>query len=350
MNISPPFPLQQSVILSKPKDNIHSGRKLLSIHSCDRDISQFPDGNNFEVILPQSLKNVLTMRLVEGNFPTIAYNFSSKLQNTRLVIEVSGNPFTAQLSDGYYTPSQLAFALQTTLNTAVASIPPYTNFVCSYNEVEFKMYIGNKDHAFSLKCDVNPGYDLSCCPPMLWDNTCNWGFPYSLGYEKEKYTAIKINDKSQQFNYSTTPWLVPTGSNGHYVTSPTLINFLGVESIYMEVDRYNNIDETSVNQKRNNNAYGSDRHNKVNSSFAKIPIFNIPYGQVFDSRSGFYQNLYTFNCPEERIERLRFKFRRHNNTLVDFKNIPFSFTLEFVYVTDEICDLGNIKMPPIYTM
>ena len=38
-------------------------RKLVSIHSYDRDIKKWPNSNYFEIDLPSNLKNIQSMRL-----------------------------------------------------------------------------------------------------------------------------------------------------------------------------------------------------------------------------------------------------------------------------------------------
>ena len=40
-------------------------RKLLTVHSVDRDIEKYPNVNNFEVTLPQIIKNVQSIRLTD---------------------------------------------------------------------------------------------------------------------------------------------------------------------------------------------------------------------------------------------------------------------------------------------
>ena len=68
---------------------------------------------------------------------------------------------------------------------------------------------------------------------------------------------------------------------------------------------------------------------KVKSAFAKIPMTIYPLGELFDSRNGLLQNLTHYDPPIERISKLKFKFRYHDGTLVDFQKFPFTFVVEF---------------------
>jgi hypothetical protein len=40
-------------------------RKLISIHTEDRDIKKWPNSNHFEIILPEPILNVQSMRLLD---------------------------------------------------------------------------------------------------------------------------------------------------------------------------------------------------------------------------------------------------------------------------------------------
>ena len=44
-------------------------RKLVSIHSNDRDINKYPYANNFEIELPETLHNVSTIHLAFSDIP-----------------------------------------------------------------------------------------------------------------------------------------------------------------------------------------------------------------------------------------------------------------------------------------
>ena len=44
-------------------------RKLVSIHSEDRDVKKWKNSNRFEVRLPEAIKNVQSMRLINISVP-----------------------------------------------------------------------------------------------------------------------------------------------------------------------------------------------------------------------------------------------------------------------------------------
>lgn len=59
-------------------------RKLVSIHSEDRDCLKWPNSNNFGIDLGQGYHNVESIRLVDYSFPSNNYTFSNEYQNTKL--------------------------------------------------------------------------------------------------------------------------------------------------------------------------------------------------------------------------------------------------------------------------
>ena len=52
-------------------------KKLLTVHSEDRDFTQFPNSNHFSLAIGESMNNVESMRLVSYAFPNNCYNIST---------------------------------------------------------------------------------------------------------------------------------------------------------------------------------------------------------------------------------------------------------------------------------
>ena len=59
-------------------------KKLLAVHSEDRDFTQFPNSNHFSLDIGESMNNVESIRLVSYAFPNNCYNISNSYQNTKL--------------------------------------------------------------------------------------------------------------------------------------------------------------------------------------------------------------------------------------------------------------------------
>lgn len=337
-------------------------RKLVSICSEDRDQCQWKNRAHFEITLPQQLLNVETIRLVECNFPSNNYTFKNSYYNTKLLFKVASvsQYITLTISEGFYSPKQLAFELRNKLNyyTGAAIGSTYNSFVVVYNEVTQKLQFGNKTEAFDLNFDAIVSYDVSCAQPTT--PVCQsgkWGLPFYLGFDKEIYSSSYSSNTSTDpsfinltyLNIADTANYYWLGTSGYYVNAPNKINIIGETNFYMELDKCNQADELKPYPLNTNGAINNSYNGIVNSFFAKIPILGCPNTQYFDSRNGLIQNLTTFFPPLERLSKIKVKFRYHNGALVDFSN-DFSFTLAFDCYRDEMARTLSLRTPAQYRL
>lgn len=330
-------------------------RKLITIHSEDRDISKWKFSNNFEIILPEPIHNVQSLRLIEVGMPSNLYTFSNKYQNTKLRITLNGIPQkTIEINEGFYTPEQLANELTNKINQAFGGI----KFNIFYNSITQKFWFGHTDTPFTLNFDEEIPYtftDNDCAIQIIFNQYTNWGLPSYLGFGKEKYISTNlgvVNPKT--FDYLPLPntWTNTNNVNILWAfESPKTINIMGDKCLYMDVEKYNTMDEMYPYTQSSNDVVNynfSGYSGKVNSSFAKIPI-NSSYDKIiFDSRTLFLNNFAHYEPPIERIVKLKFTFRFHDGRLVDFQNNNFDFTLEFNSLKNEIGKVYNVRVPNTY--
>ena len=105
----------------------------------------------------------------------------------------------------------------------------------------------------------------------------------------------------------TTPWIQPSGiseiicsgannatfkSNTivRHVSATNNLDIAGEDAIYIEVDRYNNIDEIYPYSERTGHLYNNDLGHRVNGSFAKI---SLPGKKDFSQHRGCKETLCT---------------------------------------------------------
>ena len=346
-------------------------RKLVTIHSEDRDICAWPNSAHFEITLPQSMTNVQSIRLIETNFPSINDVFTTVKQNTKMSfsVTVSGNTHFLQIliEQGLYSPLQMANEITNCMNNAVSSLvtPGYTNFTVIYNEVNQKLWFGNKQDPFTLLCDkIEQYYDPSnneytncqVLPPneIIYCRNTKWGLPYFLGFNKEPYiatqTPVSVPLNYEYKNATFDPFYNWLPAGGYYIIAPNVINTLGETVFYLDMFEYNQMDELQPYPRRVNSTKNNTYGGRVNSTFAKIPFLGVPVSQFFDSRNSLLQNFSQFYPPLERISKLKFRFRYHNGTLVNFSNNDFSFTLEIDCYRDEIARELKLRIPAQYKM
>ena len=361
-------------------------KQLVTIHSEDRDINKWPNSNHFEIDLPEALTNVQSVRLAEIGLPNNQYIFSNNQQNTKLSFlldpKVSNRPaeylalaqhvdtpFIITIQEGTYTPDQMASELQNNMNNVVTTwlesksvtTVPYNRFVVIYDNVGQRFYFGNTYDDFRFDYKKKIVYDISCNMSQIdryfdvWDQYTNWGLPSFLGFNKEMYTTTSSKN-SLYLNYTKPPteWLKPDTSlatpvqkaSAYYLIAPLISSIGGDNVIYMEMDKYNSMDELSPYSDKTNNMYNNDYNGVVNAAFAKIPITSSPGTYVFDSRTNFLQNISSYFPPIDKVRKLKFKFRYHDERLVEFKDNNFNFTLAFYLLKDEIARDTEIRVPP----
>lgn len=387
-NSNPLIPRQQTYMLD---------RKLVTIHSEDRDIKKYPESNKFSIQLPVTLENVQSVRLVECTFPINYYVFSRQYQNTKLTFTIdsidvtsdyhttlSSTPLsekliTIEIQEGFYCPDELAAELQEKMNKGVSDkltqLMPgtieYNLIRVYYDKVGQRYWFGvGKD------LDSNKGGDILtlffnkkeeypyCCPqPIMWDKPVNWGIGWFLGFEKCEYVSaasLDIDGRPVDIKFSylgsggiwlkggkTKPYTKPAPQ---FLVAPFAPNIFGERAIYMELNKFNSMDELVPGPTNSNAQHNNTYTAIVNSAFAKIPITNKPLGELNDSRNGFLQNITHMDIPEEKISKLDFLFRYHDGRLVDFGTSRFNFTLEFNCLKNEIGRDFAVRIPLTYQL
>jgi len=301
-----------------------------------------------------------------------------------------GDTYDVTIEEGFYNPTQLATELTNKFNEAVTKMVEcylvtnsdltyllddfissggYKRFVIVYNNVSQKIWFGNQADCFKLlneavyfaNSNVNP--QLLCKKNQVPD-FANWGLPGNLGLSRCNTNACApehlvldqkgdlvstnylISKNYVRFYYGDVNvtsygvgdngyWLTPAtnlsgnilpGAIVQYIECPYKINIFGPSYIYMEIYKYNCIDETQPYNISQFTLTTNETNGIVNSAFAKIPIVSTPTSQYYDGPSDAYK---FFDPPVERMRKLKFRLRYHNGELVNFGVFEYTFTLEF---------------------
>jgi hypothetical protein len=367
-------------------------KKTISIHSEDRDTLKYPVSSQFELILPQDYLNVQSVKLSSWSFPYNMNIFSPSQNNVLLTFQINKpyNPgefdlpnnlqnaifaglyeyynddkyFTMTIQTGNYEPIQMATELQNKMNHAVTvylleyfaihypllisefkTNGGYSGFVLAYNSVSEKIWFGNRSDEFIITNDtVNiTQFQLNSCNPYksAIPSFSDTGLPGRLGFTRCNSESIKVIDNDEvRFYYGNAKnigddgyWLLPDpaliGSSCYFVEPPFKINIYQRLAFYIDIQLLNCIDEiapynVSMFTLQNNQSNGI-----VNGAFAKISSQNFANNNItnFFEYSGIPFKY--FDPPAERIRKLAIKIRNHDGSLVNFNNLPFTFTLEF---------------------
>jgi hypothetical protein len=366
------IPRQQTYTLNK---------KILTIHSEDRDMCKWPFSNSFAIECPEVYQNVQTMRLVDIALPHVQDVFNNEYQNTKLGFTLypkntTTDYYTALASnvnevyiitiqDGTYTPKQLVNEIQNKLNSAIndylssqGSFSQYSNFKVYFDEISNSLYFGNTEDEFTFKFSLAMPYTLlQCEQPNVFDRCTQWGLPWYLGFQKIDYTSAELlksnGDKDIIFYYNEpgTPdylWLAAgTSSPSYFLKAPLTLKITGDVAIYLEIEKFNYMDElvpyVSWTSSSKNN-YGG----RVNSAFVKIPITTKAPTYMYDGINFFINNSGFYIPPIDKVSRLKFTFRYHDGRLVNFKDYPFTFSIELNQIRNDMDRNYSVKIPVIY--
>jgi len=347
-------------------------RQFISFHSEDIDNKKYPNSSEFEIQLPQDYLNVRSISLSSFDFPKNINNFSAALGNVTISFLINkpympvlpGDAalynlllatynalsakngtngihrfFVATIADGNYFESNLPIELMNRMNYAVTvylaeyfavagltqeivdlnAAGGYTGFIVINNEVSNIISIGNTSSGFLL-ANNNDSTLLSELGIIVG----------ILG--EESISTSNLNDLRFFWAPGTSGiWLTPAYS------SPVVYYLQGLHKwnpmssryyIYMEIDAFNCMDETSISYSNSNT--NTNKNGVVKAAFAKIPIYtctsvpavgNVYFNDVMDTTYKF------FNPPAVRIRKIKVRLRYHDNHLVSFGGLPFTFTL-----------------------
>jgi hypothetical protein len=355
-------------------------KKIVSIHSEDRDITKFPAASLFDVQLPTDYKNIVSITLDNIDIPKSVYVFSNHLQNIKLTFYVtpvhtlgSGmspttfeewdyttgmallqnkNGYTITVTEGNYSSEEMKNELTGLMNEAVTNYlksvgitTDYTYFSIVNHDINFKFIFGNERDIFSF--DFTKTYDYAC--PQATYNVYNqyflWGLGSYLGFNKEVYTSVKTTD-AISFFWAEISWFKPSGTDKtfYYIEPPNSYNLIGETQFYMELSGYNSIDEIFPYTERSSNMYNAKQNASIDIAFAKIA--NVQGETVTPNYN--LTNSFFSDPPLERLQKIKVKLRYHNGLLVDLRNQNFNFSLSFNLLRPDIPKGYFISKPPTY--
>jgi hypothetical protein len=276
--------------------------------------------------------------------------------------------FEVIIQTGNYKPIQMVNELQNKMNYVVTTYlleyletnyptlvtefktnGGYDKFILVYNEVGDKIWYGNTSDGFIITNDTvnisqlqnnssnqcNP-YNKSTVPSFI-----NNGLPGYLGFTRCNVESIKVaNSDDIRFYYGDAKnvgdngyWLLPNttllGSSCYFIEPPLKLILELPYSFYVDIQLLNCLDEIAPYNISTFTLHTNQNNGVVNSAFAKIS----PQTYTDNNISNFFDSnavpFKYFDPPAERIRKLFIKIRCHDGSLVNFTNLPFTFTLEF---------------------
>ena len=387
---NPNLVLGNSHILQGRQQNYVAVKRLVTLHSEDRDQCKWPNPSLFEVELPEAITNVQSMSLVNVTFAENVYVFSREAQNTKMWVTVAGSDIEIEIQEGTYTPYELAAELECRFR----SIPQLASTEVFFDKVGLRYWFKFADSKdtpvrvvfrFDLQSmyTLDAPYDptvpspptcgIGACwgrsvevAPLAWTKCIKWGLGWYLGFNERQAVPSDIAEHPIVFGwrnkatdpfYSTcasddqpqccAPWCTK-GDSFISAPCPAASRVQGDTAFYIEIDKYNMYDELTEQNLNTSSMFNRSGGGVVNAAFAKL-AFTTDFGKrIIDPDQQGFQNIQQFEPPLEKIRKLKFKIRHHDGRLVNFRGAPFDLTLEFVQLRDEIHRKYKVRMPPLY--
>jgi hypothetical protein len=297
----------------------------VSIHTEDRDTKKWPDPSKFLITLPEVMKNVTAIELIDIRLPTFYYSISENLQNNSFYFSIPQyfqEPILLnKLVSGYYAGENLAVILKNALNKTTMEYlfkigaltvpdPSFNDFDVLYNPSTNKLTVINKSYEFKLW--FNKSVEYNHCENQYYRFGLNWGLGYNMGFDKKLYTSV-FDEVENNFR----------------LTSITLVD-IGVQStIYMNVRGYNYVSQIDPFSQSTNSLFNNDYGASVDASFAKLIIQNVTNTYI---PPGKFKRILPH--VEGKIGQLFIEFKYHNGQYVEFLGQNFDFSFKFHTIPD----------------
>ena len=277
----------------------------------------------------------------DSNFIVTIEDGVYHINNIYIELTNQFNYSVSQYIINYFTENSNAPMLLEFMNTG-----QYTEFNIILNAVSIQLSFGNKSSGFILTNDSEINYNIRNgvqCSSFTGEVTpaeALFGLSYWCGFNTNKpqsYTSIQTTNLNnvRMFGLVGTSgiWLTPTYNdslNVYYINAPSIWNmFADKYYAYIDIAGYNSLDETQIFNTESNKSTSS----KVNSSFAKLPIYVnsvFPTNNFYFNNCKYFDNIVkVFNPPISRLKRLCIRLKYHSGEYMNFGGTSYSFTLKF---------------------
>lgn len=279
--------------------------QTLVLHSLYREDHANTTSSDFSIILPQTFKNVLSLRLSSIHLPELIYNITHENASNIFYVQetnikaVTSSFFEILIPEGSYNSSDFSIILKSVINTTMDVFDTSKNrYDVSINTYSQQITISNKYNNFNMYFLKEP----------LFNNT----------NDKNKY----VHDKITQTIYKKIGWTMGF-RKASYVGGKTYItegmfNANSTEYLYFTLNDFNN--------SQSQNIIGLFSQSMIsNNVLAVIPL----------SRN----NTYTEHCSDiiekkreyfgpVKIQKFKVQLLNQHGDLVNLHNMDFSFSID----------------------
>lgn len=187
-----------SNIIKSPEPNITNGRitDTLLIDSRDRNYTLYPNSNSYKIHLNKQYRDVVAIKLTKGMIPHSGFFVST--QNNTIYFSEGTTNFTATVTTGYYSQSELFTAIETAMDASGSN----TYSLALTTDQKRNVIITSTD-TFQLQfLSASGGYLENSMGPLLGFLPQNYSAattqtgstPFCENIDEEPYVAVHIEE------------------------------------------------------------------------------------------------------------------------------------------------------------
>jgi hypothetical protein len=282
------------------KRTIH---KNLNIDTRFRDNYYSSLSSNFNITLPLTINNVLTMQLSAIELPTTFYTISKQSGNNYFTIVVDASSTVIEIPDGNYTYTGIVNVLNTIM----------TDLGGNYKYIVFGININNNNGSGQMFVGIDAAYT----GPLI-QFSLNFQFDKTGVYDSNTPLPLKLG---WTFGFRNGVY----ENNISYV-SEGIVDLTGPRYVYLVIDDYNN--------NVNNSFYSAFNSSVLNKNIlARITLQSNMFN-IFTQN-----NLNIVTSPRQyfgpvNILNMNIQLLDEYGRVINFNNMDFSFALTFQTVYD----------------
>jgi hypothetical protein len=278
-----------------------TNKKILNIDTRFRENYYASSASNFNITLPITLNNVLSMQLNTIELPVTFFGVSKNYGNNFLNITINGVSNVVIIPDGNYTYNTIAQVINNALDLLGPNFAAIEFMINASNGTgSGRMMVGLDGSIPVINFELNFQADISGIEDK------NTPLPLKLGWMLGFRNGIYIN-------------------NSNYV-SEGIVDVSGPRYFFLAIDDYNN----SVN----NNFFSAFNSSILNKNIlAKICLQAQSFNILFEN------NLSLITTPREyfgpvNIQNLNIQLLDEYGRVIDLNNMDYSFCLTFTTAYD----------------
>lgn len=248
---------------------------------------------DFSIVLPQSIRDVHSMKMTHIEIPASFYPFSAQFKNTFFHIQFDTTSTVVKINDGVYTVEEIIAAINFMLGTSI-------NIEFSYDAVTRTCSIENTtSHELKIKFAVDEN-----------GNDDRFGFKTKLGW---------------CLGFRETEYII---TNGETITSEGIITVDPCRYLFVSIDDFHSHNPNSFIVPSFDSYFDSNVLSRISLdpesiTFGKLIVANESGGKLLS-------DIRTYKGKSD-LQKLRIKLYNEFGELVDLNQMDMSFALEIKY-------------------